>query len=99
MGAVPPLAYTYASLFGVVTEEEYPYTSGDPWGQGDDEKCMFDATHTPVSVMTMGWETLPHNDMLATMNHLAFRVSFDVLSLSLHFRKSLGPFGNLCSSW
>ena len=53
MGAVPPLAYTYASLFGVVTEEEYPYTSGDPWGQGDDENCMFDATQTPVSVMTM----------------------------------------------
>ena len=53
MGAVPPLAYTYASLFGVVTEEEYPYTSGDPWGQGDDENCMFDATETPVSVMTM----------------------------------------------
>ena len=84
MGAVPPLAYTYASLFGVVTEEEYPYTSGDPWGQGDDENCMFDATETPVSVMTMGWETLPHNDMLATMNHLANMVELRILMSSPH---------------
>ena len=84
MGAVPPLAYTYAFLFGVVTEEEYPYTSGDPWGQGDDENCMFDATETPVSVMTMGWETLPHNDMLATMNHLANMVEFRILMSSPH---------------
>ena len=84
MGAVPPLAYTYASLFGVVTEEEYPYTSGDPWGQGDDQNCMFDATETPVSVMTMGWETLPHNDMLATMNHLANMVELRILMSSHH---------------
>ena len=98
MGAVPPLAYTYASLFGVVTEEEYPYTSGDPWGQGDDQKCMFDANQTPVSVMTMGWETLPHNDMLATMNHLAFSVCFNSM-LSLHWRTYLGASGNLCGCW
>jgi hypothetical protein len=26
MGSVEPLAFTYASLFGVVTEDEYPYT-------------------------------------------------------------------------
>ena len=71
MGSVCPLAYTYASLFGVVTEEEYPYTSGEPWGAGDDEICQFDARQTDVSVMTMGWETLPHNDMLAVMDHLA----------------------------
>ena len=67
MGAVPQLAFTYASLFGVVgwlcpklsllqnirkyfvaqvTEDEYPYTSGDPWGDGDDQKCKFDARTT-----------------------------------------------------
>jgi len=71
MGSVAQMAYVYASLFGVVTEDEYPYTSGDPWGAGDDEICKFDATQTDVSVMTMGWETLPHNDMLAVMDHLA----------------------------
>merc|ERR1711879_696552 len=31
----------------------------------------FDATQTDVSVLTMGWQTLPHNDMLAVMDHLA----------------------------
>ena len=73
MGSVCPLAYVYASLFGVVTEDEYPYpyTSGDPWGTGDDQICNFDARQTDVSVMTMGWETLPHNDMLSVMDHLA----------------------------
>jgi len=71
MGSIEPLAYTYASLFGVVTEEEYPYTSGDPWGIGDDEVCKFDARTTEVTAMTMGFETLLHNDMDVTMNHLA----------------------------
>ena len=71
-----PLAYTYASLFGVVTEEEYPYSSGY-YGQTD--PCIFDARQTPVSVMTMGWETLPRNDMLATMHHLAYKVSLTTL--------------------
>merc|ERR1711874_281997 len=67
-GSIEPLAYTYASLFGVVTEDEYPYESD--YGQNDDV-CKFDATQTDVSVMTMGWQTLPHNDMLAVMDHLA----------------------------
>lgn len=45
--------------------------SGDPWGAGDDEICKFDATKTDVTAMTMGFETLPHNDMEAAMEHLA----------------------------
>merc|ERR1712198_285076 len=28
MGSIEPLAYTYASLFGIVTEDDYPYASG-----------------------------------------------------------------------
>ena len=47
-----------------MTEEDYPYTAET----GD---CTFDAKQTNVSVMTMGWETLPHNDLLAVMEHLA----------------------------
>merc|ERR1712106_1097882 len=38
MGSIEPLAFTYASLFGIVTEDEYPYTSGDPWSD-DDTHC------------------------------------------------------------
>lgn len=45
--------------------------SGDPWGAGDDEVCKFDATKTDVTAMTMGFETIPHNDMEAAMEHLA----------------------------
>ena len=60
----------------VANQQEYPYTSGDPWGAGDDQICSFDARQTPVSVMTQGWETLPHNDMLAVMDHLANKGSF-----------------------
>jgi len=67
-GSIEPLAYVYASLFGVVTEEDYPYESD--FGQNDDV-CKFDARQTDSTVMTMGWETLPHNDMLAVMDHLA----------------------------
>ena len=58
-------------MFGLVSEEEYPYTSGDPWGTGDDETCNFDARTTEPTAIVMGYETLPHNDMLAVMDHLA----------------------------
>ena len=63
-----PLYYTYASLFGLVTEDEYPYESERDY---DAPACKFNATETDVSVITMGWESLPHNDMLAVMDHLA----------------------------
>ena len=33
----------------------------------------FDGRVTPASVMTMGWETLPHNDQQALLAHLAFK--------------------------
>merc|ERR1712107_920923 len=68
MGSIEPLAYTYASLFGIVTEDDYPYASGSG---GNDDVCEFDATTTDATVMTLGFETLPHNDAAALMNHLA----------------------------
>merc|ERR1712228_918365 len=68
MGSIEPLAYTYASLFGIVTEDDYPYASGSG---GNDDVCEFDATTTDATVMTMGFETLPRNDAAALMNHLA----------------------------
>merc|ERR1712215_570050 len=67
-GSIEPLAYTYASLFGVATEDDYPYVSGN--GQNDDH-CDFDAATTDAAVMTMGFETLPRNDAAALMEHLA----------------------------
>merc|ERR1712066_1029894 len=67
-GSIEPLAFSYVSLFGAITESDYPYESGH--GSNDDI-CKFDARTTEASVMVMGWETLPHNDMLALMDHLA----------------------------
>jgi hypothetical protein len=45
--------------------------SGDPWGAGDDEICRFDGNKQDVTVMVMGFETLPHNELDAAMEHLA----------------------------
>ena len=67
-GSIEPLAFSYVSLFGAITEDDYPYESG--FGSNDDI-CKFDARKTEASVTVMGWETLPHNDMLAVMDHLA----------------------------
>ncbi|XP_023347981.1 cysteine protease RD19A isoform X2 [Eurytemora carolleeae] len=70
MGSIAQLAFTYTSLFGVVKEEDYPYTSDVPWGD-DGETCKYDATTTPATAVVMGFETLPHNDLDSVMYHLA----------------------------
>lgn len=70
MGSIAQLAFTYTSLFGVVKEEDYPYTSDVPWGD-DGETCLYDATTTPATAVVMGFETLPHNDLDSVMYHLA----------------------------
>jgi len=67
-GSVEPLAFTYVSLFGAITEDDYPYESDHG---ANDDICKFDARATDASVMVRGWETLPTNDMLAVMDHLA----------------------------
>lgn len=67
-GSVPILGFTYAQLFGVVEEHEYPYTSGTTTVTGD---CLYDAYKTNSSVFARGYETLPHNDLKAVMQHIA----------------------------
>ena len=67
-GSIEPLAFSYVSLFGAITEDDYPYESDHG---ANDDICKFDARTTEASVMVMGWETLPHNDMLTVMDHLA----------------------------
>ena len=89
-----------ASLFGVVTEEEYPYEDHDTSPLSPTSKCTFNARETNVSVMTMGWETLPHNDMLAVMDHLANKgpLTVSVASKSWHHLYTGGVFdgGDAC---
>merc|ERR1712210_30769 len=53
---------------GSIEPLDYTYASGSG---GNDDVCEFDATTTDATVMTMGFETLPHNDAAALMNHLA----------------------------
>ena len=48
-GTFPKLSFCPCNSFVQVTADEYPYTSGDPWGEGDDQKCKCDARTTEVN--------------------------------------------------
>ena len=49
-------------------EEDYPYTSGDTGETGD---CKYDAESQVAAVYVRGYETLPHNNYTAVINHIA----------------------------
>jgi len=67
-GSIPQLAYNYVQLFGLATDKDYPYWSGVTGMTGN---CKYDLERrTPVVGIT-GYNTLPANDMAATMHHLA----------------------------
>merc|ERR1712114_19193 len=68
MGSIPQLGYTYIQLFGHVTEEDYPYTSGTTTQTGD---CMYDFMNTAPVIGITGYNTLTANDQDAVMTHLA----------------------------
>merc|ERR1719320_595485 len=68
MGSIPQLGYTYIQLFGHVTEDDYPYTSGTTTDTGD---CMYDFMNTAPVVGITGYNTMPPNDQEAVMTHLA----------------------------
>merc|ERR1711937_200367 len=67
MGSIPQLGYTYIQLFGHVTEDDYPYTSGTTTDTGD---CMYDFINTAPVVGITGYNTLAPNDQEAVMTHL-----------------------------
>jgi len=67
-GSIPQLGYTYIQLFGHVTEDDYPYTSGTTTDTGD---CMYDFMNTAPVVGITGYNTMPPNDQEAVMTHLA----------------------------
>merc|ERR1711887_128730 len=67
-GSIPQLGYNYVQLFGLATNDDYPYWSGVTGMTGN---CKYDLERrTPVVGIT-GYNTLPANDMAATMHHLA----------------------------
>jgi len=68
MGSIAQLGYTYIQLFGHVTEEDYPYTSGTTTETGD---CMYDFMNTAPAIGITGYNVLPSNDQDAVLTHLA----------------------------
>merc|ERR1719320_2210551 len=75
MGSIPQLGYTYIQLFGHVTEDDYPYTSGTTTDTGD---CMYDFMNTAPVVGITGYNTMAPNDQEAVMTH--WRTSIKSLS-------------------
>ena len=59
--------YTYTHTH--IREEDYPYISGSTQ---ESETCVYDAASMDAAVYVRGYETLPHNDHDALINHIAF---------------------------
>jgi hypothetical protein len=67
-GSIPQLGYNYIQLFGLTTAKEYPYWSGVTMITG---RCKYDIDgRTPVVGIT-GFNTIPTNDLEATLQHVA----------------------------
>merc|ERR1712002_721677 len=67
-GSIPQLGFNYVQLFGILSEEDYPYMSGNTTQTGE---CQYNLTAmTPVASIT-GYNTLPTNDQDAVLTHLA----------------------------
>merc|ERR1719412_1970577 len=67
-GSIPQLGYNYVQLFGLATNDDYPYWSGVTGMTGN---CKYDLERRTPVVSITGFNTLPANDMAATMHHLA----------------------------
>jgi len=67
-GSIPQLGYSYIQLFGLATEEDYPYVSGTSGSSGS---CDYDPKDTPSYATIRGFESLPRNDQDTIMDHLA----------------------------
>ena len=69
-GGVPQFGFEYARLVGVVSDDEYPYISGETKLT---EVCHYNTSTEKAVVFTRGEETLPHNDYDVIINHLAHK--------------------------
>jgi len=67
-GSVTQLGFIYAQLFGLVTEQDYPYLSGN---YGYTESCTYDPNSMEALATLRGYEVLPRNHYATVMNHLA----------------------------
>jgi len=67
-GSIPQLAYNYVQLFGLANEDDYPYHSG---GLGSTGTCKYGVGMRAPYMAISGYDTLPPNNLEATMTHLA----------------------------
>jgi len=67
-GSIPQLGYNYVHLFGLATNADYPYWSGTTGMTGS---CKYDLERRTPVVSITGYNTIPANDIEATMTHLA----------------------------
>merc|ERR1712055_338925 len=68
MGSIPQLGYNYVQLFGLAANADYPYWSGTTGMTGS---CKYDLERRTPVVSITGYNTIPANDIEATMTHLA----------------------------
>ena len=87
-GAIEPVAYQYAALFGVVSEAEYPV---DVNCTGQHCTCKYDHSKMTPKVFARGYESLPQNDYKAIMNHIT---NVGPLSVSVAVKwEDMKPYG------
>jgi len=67
-GSIPQLGYNYVQLMGLTTAEEYPYWSGITGMTGS---CKYDVERKTPVVGLSGYNTLPPNNLEATLQHVA----------------------------
>jgi len=67
-GGTNELGFNWIQLFGLVSDSTIPYTSGKTQIAG---QCTLDVNNTERIAFVRGYETLMHNDLKATLNHLA----------------------------
>merc|ERR1712200_141405 len=67
-GSIPQLGYNYVQLFGLATNDDYPYWSGVTGMTGN---CKYDLERRTPVVSITGYNALPPNDMEATLQHIA----------------------------
>ncbi|XP_071745842.1 cathepsin K-like [Lepeophtheirus salmonis] len=83
-GSIEEVAYMYTQLYGILTEKEYPYTSGFTQESGE---CLYNASSvTGKMAHVRGYEVLPSNDMYSVMEHLANKGPLSVSVYASRFR-------------
>jgi len=92
-GATATMAFSYATVYGLVKESVYPYTSGT---HGVDGNCSLHTRQLSPDVSVDMFAFLPRNDMQAVMHHLAHVGPLAVSIDASAFKDYQGGIFDLC---